>query len=155
MKPDEPEIGPPLIGALMRMPVDAVRGRMLAALHANAFTDLIPAHLVVLGYPGPENQRPSDLAVQTGMSKQALNYLLGQMEQAGYLVRREDPDDQRSKRVRLTKRGQGALKTMRDTVRQVEKELEAEMGRDEFAQLRFLLTQLNATALVTTTRQSP
>ena len=39
------------------------------------------------------------------MSKQALNYLLGQLERLGYLERRADPDDQRFKRIALTERG--------------------------------------------------
>ena len=44
--------GAPLLGALMRMPVDAIRERMLAALHDQGFDDLIPAHLIVLRWPG-------------------------------------------------------------------------------------------------------
>ena len=40
----------------------------------------MPAHLVVLQYPGPQGMRPSDLAAQLGTSKQALNYLLGELE---------------------------------------------------------------------------
>ena len=45
------------------------------------FTDLVAAHVDVWRYPGPENQRPSDLATKTRMTKQALNYLLGQLEE--------------------------------------------------------------------------
>jgi hypothetical protein len=41
-------LGPPLIGALLRMPLEAVLARMLAGLHAAGFTDLAPAHLTVL-----------------------------------------------------------------------------------------------------------
>ena len=69
--------GPPLIGALLRMPVDVVRQRMLERLHEHGFDDLVGAHLGVLQYPGPQGLRPSDLATQLRMSKQALNYLLG------------------------------------------------------------------------------
>jgi hypothetical protein len=36
------------------------------------------------------------------MGKQALNYLLGQLERLGYPERRDDPRDQRSKRIALT-----------------------------------------------------
>ena len=63
---------------------------MLAGLHERGFNDLVAAHLDVLQYPGPENQRPSELATQTRMTKQALNYLLGQLEQLGYLTREAD-----------------------------------------------------------------
>ena len=37
-----------MIGALLRMPVDAVIARMLAALHADGFSDLNASHLPVL-----------------------------------------------------------------------------------------------------------
>ena len=70
-------LGPPLIGALLRMPVDAVRRQMIERLHEHGFADIDPAHLMVLRYPGPQGERPSDLAAQLGMSKQALNYQLG------------------------------------------------------------------------------
>ena len=86
----------------MRMPVDEIRRRMLAALHEQGFDDLIPAHLIVLRWPGPDGLRPVEVAEQTGMSKQALNYLLGQLEETGYLERVDDPDDRRSKRIRMT-----------------------------------------------------
>jgi len=65
---------PPLIGALLRVPFETVRDRMLAGLHERGFTDLVAAHLDVFQYPGPENQRPLQLATQTRMTKQALNY---------------------------------------------------------------------------------
>ena len=40
------------------------------------------------------------------MSKQAANYLLGQLETLGYLERRPDSGDGRSKRIALTDRGE-------------------------------------------------
>ena len=52
---------------------------MLTGLHERGFTDLVAAHLDVFQYPGPENQRPLELATHTRMTKQALNYLLGQL----------------------------------------------------------------------------
>src|SRR5690242_191430 len=95
----------PLIGALLRIPFETVRDRMLTGLHQRGYTDLVAAHLDVFQYPGPENQRPIDLATQTRMSKQALNYLLRQLEQLGYLTRDIDERDQRSKRIHVTPRG--------------------------------------------------
>jgi hypothetical protein len=53
----------------------------------------------VLRYPGAEHRRPSELAADARMTKQAMNYLLGQMQRLGYLTRDDDPDDQRFKRV--------------------------------------------------------
>jgi len=135
---------PPLIGALLRMPFETVRDQMLAGLHQRGYTDLIAAHLNVLQYPGPENQRPSELATQTRMTKQALNYLLGQLEQLGYLTRQEDHADQRSKRIHLTPRGHAAITAIREIVLEVEADWEQQLGTRNFAQLRELLAQLHA-----------
>jgi DNA-binding MarR family transcriptional regulator len=142
----ESSVPPPLIGALLRVPFETVRDRMLAGLHERGFTDLVAAHLDVFQYPGPENQRPLQLATQTRMTKQALNYLLGQLEQLGYLVREPDNDDQRSKRIRLTRRGHAAGKAIREIVKDLESEWEQQLGPRKFAQLRRLLTQLYAIA---------
>ena len=133
---------PPLIGALLRIPFETVRDRMLAGLHERGYTDLIAAHLDVFQYPGPENRRPIELATDTRMSKQALNYLLGQLEQLGYLTREADDTDQRSKRIRLTPRGRTAGMAIREIVQEVEGEWEQQLGARNFAQLRQLLEQL-------------
>jgi DNA-binding MarR family transcriptional regulator len=135
---------PPLIGALLRVPFETVRDRMVAGLHERGFTDLVAAHVDVWRYPGPDNQRPSELAIQTRMTKQALNYLLGQLEQLGYLTRETDSNDQRSKRIRLTPKGRAATKAIYETVQDVEAEWEQQLGPRKFAQLRRLLTELNA-----------
>ena len=136
----------PLIGALLRIPFETVRERMLAGLHDRGFSDLVAAHLDVFQYPGPENQRPSELARRTRMSKQALNYLLGEMERLGYLERRPDADDQRSKRVHLTRRGKAAVRAIREIVLEVESDWERQLGPERFVQLRHLLERLNAGA---------
>src|SRR4051812_22568820 len=93
--------GLPLVGALLRTPWEAVQQHMLKRLHDHGFGDLDTAHLTVFNYPGPQGARPSELATRLRISKQALNYLLGQLEGLGYLERRPDPDDRRSKRVML------------------------------------------------------
>jgi len=132
-----------LIGALLRMPWESILERLLAGLRERGFTDLGASHLSVLQWPGPDDLRPSELAAQSRMSKQALNYLLGQLERLGYLERRDDPRDQRFKRIALTQRGQQAALAMRDIVREVEAQWEQQLGPERFAELRLLLTDLN------------
>jgi DNA-binding MarR family transcriptional regulator len=135
--------GPPLIGALLRMPWERVLERLLAGLRERGFTDLGAAHLTVLQWPGPDDLRPSELAARSRMSKQALNYLLGQLEHLGYLRRQDDPRDRRFKRIALTERGQRAARAMRDVVHEVETEWEHALGSQRFAELRLLLSDLN------------
>src|SRR3954469_23424562 len=106
-------VGPPLIGALLRFPWELVQRHMLERLHERGFTDFDAAYLNVFQYPGPEGARPSELAARLRMTKQAVNYLLGELERLDYLERQRDPDDLRSKRVALTHRGKSAVGVIR------------------------------------------
>jgi len=126
------------------MPLDHVRRHMLEGLHARGFDDIEQAHLQILQYPGPQGARPSELAARLRMSKQAVNYLLGQLERLGYLERVGDPDDQRSKRIALTPRGVEGGHAIRELVREVERDWERLLGRRRFGELRALLAELNA-----------
>jgi len=132
-----------MIGALMRLPWEAVASRMLRALHANGFDDIDAPQLSVLLWPGPEGLRPSELATRTRMTKQALNYLLGNLERLGYLERRPDPGDRRARRIALTNRGRALIPVIRGAVEETEREWAAALGDDRFGQLRELLVELN------------
>ncbi len=135
--------GPPLIGALLRVPWEAVQRHMLKRLQERGFDDFDTAHLIVFQYPGPQGVRPSELAARLRISKQALNYLLGQLERLDYLERRPDPDDLRSKRIALTPRGEAAVGVIREAVAEVEVAWGQQLGKKRFADLRALLLDLN------------
>src|SRR5829696_7638405 len=135
--------GPPLIGALLRMPWETVQRHMLERLHERGFDDFDAAYLTVFQYPGPQGVRPSELAARLRISKQALNYLLGELERLGYLERRADPDDLRSKRIALTPRGIAAVGVIREAVGEVETAWAEQLGAARFDELRNLLLELN------------
>jgi DNA-binding MarR family transcriptional regulator len=135
-------VGPPLIGALLRFPWEEVQRHMLERLHERGFDDLDAAHLQVFQYPGPQDARPTELAARLRMTKQALNYLLGELERLGYLERRPDPDDLRSKRVVLTRRGKAVVRVIREAVGEVEASWAERLGAERFAELRALLLEL-------------
>jgi len=142
----EQPFGPPLIGALLRIPWEAVQQHMLQRLHERGFDDLEAAHLNVFQYPGPQGARPTELATRLRISKQALNYLLGELERLDYLERRPDPDDMRSKRVALTRRGTSAIRVIREAVHDLETAWARQLGPKRFDQLRRLLLELNQLA---------
>jgi DNA-binding MarR family transcriptional regulator len=135
-------LGPPMIGALLRFPWEAVQEHMLERLHANGFADFDASYLIVVQYPGPQGERPSELAARLRMSKQALNHLLGQLERRGYLKREPDPEDKRSKRIALTPRGVKAATTIREAVAEMEDTWTEQLGPKRFNQLRTLLRDL-------------
>jgi DNA-binding MarR family transcriptional regulator len=137
-------VGPPLIGALLRFPWEEVQQHMLERLHERGFDDLDAAHLQVFQYPGPQDARPTELAARLRMTKQALNYLLGELERLDYLERQPDPTDLRSKRIVLTRRGNAAVRVIRKAVGEVEASWAERLGAERFAELRALLLELGA-----------
>lgn len=139
---NQPAAPPPLIGALLRIPYEAVREHILARLHAAGFDDIDQAHFNVFQYPGPQGRRPSEITAHAGVSKQAMNYLLNQLEQAGYFEREPDPDDARAKRIVLTRRGEAVRRTIRDAVSELEAEWAALLGQRRFTMLKRLLREL-------------
>jgi DNA-binding MarR family transcriptional regulator len=93
-----------LIGAMLRVPAEAIHRRILRDLNAAGFKGLSLPHVAVFRFPGPDGVRPGVLAERAGMSKQAMNRLLGSLEDLGYLIRSDAPDEGRARIVRFTKR---------------------------------------------------
>ena len=140
-KASAPGFGRPMIGALLRFPREVVVQRMLEALNEHGY-DLTPTELAVMMYPGPDGQRPSELARTCAMSRQSMNYLLSGLEGRGYL-RRADGDQGLARLIQLTERGRAAGKLMRKTVEQIEREWIAFLGEERFAALSATLLDLS------------
>jgi len=131
-----------LIGALLRVPAQAIHRRIINELNAAGFDDLRVPHMAVLQFPGPDGVRPGVLAERAGMSKQAMNQLLRSLEALGYIARSKAPDEGRARIVRLTKRGHAAYATIHNILRDIEREWIAELGSKQFADLKALLTRV-------------
>ncbi len=131
-----------LVGALLRVPAQAIHRRIIKDLNAAGFQELSMPHIAVLQFPGPDGVRPGTLAERAGMSKQAMNRLLGGLEESGYLVRSDSPDEGRARVVRFTKRGYAAYSKIHDILRDIEREWSAELGSKDFAQLKGLLARV-------------
>ena len=131
-----------LIGALLRVPAQAIHRRIIQDLNAAGFDDLRLPHIAVLQFPGPDGVRPGTLAERAGMSKQAMNQLLKSLERLGYIVRSDAPEEGRARIVRFTKRGHAAYSTIHDILRSIEREWSAELGLRNFAQLKELLSRV-------------
>ena len=134
----------PPVGALLRRPAVIVRHHVLDALHAAGYEDVLPAHLGVFQHPGPDGQRPGVLARRTSASKQAMNHLLHQLEEGGYLVREAHPDDRRTRVVRLTERGWAAAGVIAESERRLEREWVTALGTETYACLAGALVRLEA-----------
>jgi DNA-binding MarR family transcriptional regulator len=130
------------VAALLRRPAVLVRHQVLRRLHDAGFDDVLPAHLGVFQYPGPDGVRPGVLAARTQASKQAMNHLLHQLETSGYLVREAHAEDRRTRVVRLTERGWAAMDVIKDAVLDLECSWAERLGRDTYVQLQRALFAL-------------
>jgi DNA-binding MarR family transcriptional regulator len=137
-----------LIGALLRVPAQAIHRRIITELNAAGFDDLRVPHMAVLQFPGPDGVRPGVLAERAGMSRQAMNQLLRSLEGLGYIARSAAPDEGRAVLVRLTKRGRAAYAKIHEILRAIEREWSAELGPKRFAQLKELLLAVWVSHLV-------
>src|SRR5262250_597357 len=137
-----------LIGALLRVPAQAIHRRIIEELNAAGFEDLRVPHMAVLQFPGPDGVRPGMLAERAGMSKQAMNQLLRSLEALGYLARSDAPDEGRARIVRLTRRGRAAYAKIHEILRDIEREWSAELGARPFAELKTLLLRVWESPLI-------
>ena len=131
-----------LIGALLRVPAQAIHRRIITELNAAGFEELRVPHMAVLQFPGPDGVRPGMLAERAGMSKQAMNQLLRSLDALGYIVRSDAPDEGRARIVRLTKRGRAAYATIHEILRDIEREWSAALGPKRFTELKELLLRV-------------
>lgn len=138
----------PLIGALLRVPAQAIHRRIIDGLHRAGFRELRLPHMGVLQYPGPEGSRPGELAERAGMSKQAMNQLLQSLERLGYLSRRADKQDQRARLVHFTARGLAAWAKVHEILVEIEAEWRATLGEKDFGRLKSLLCRVWMSDLV-------
>jgi DNA-binding MarR family transcriptional regulator len=137
-----------LIGALLRVPAQAIHRRIINELNAAGFEELRVPHMAVLQFPGPDGVRPGVLAERAGMSKQAMNQLLRSLEALGYLARSDAPDEGRARIVRLTKRGRAAYAKIHDILHDIEREWSTELGPKSFGELKQLLLRVWESPLI-------
>ena len=137
-----------LIGALLRVPAQAIHRRIIHELNAAGFKELRVPHMAALQFPGPDGVRPGLLAERAGMSKQAMNQLLRSLEGLGYLTRSDAPDEGRARIVRLTTRGRAAYARIHEILRDIEREWAVKLGPKHFSLLKELLLRVWESPLI-------
>ncbi len=133
----------PQVGALLRLAYQVTRRYQLETLKKRGFGDLNQALLNALVYPYPDGVRPSDLAERINMTKQATNYLLGQLESLGYIERKAQKGSSR-RLVFLTHRGWQSIDLHRIAVVEIEAQWAKAIGPKRFKDFKETLEQLVA-----------
>lgn len=133
---------PPFVAGMLRMAYQTARKRQLQVQFEHGFTDLTQSHLNVLVYPPPDGVRPTELAERCFMTKQAMNYLLGELEDRGYIERRSE-QGRRTVLIYLTRRGWHFFETQWAAMKQLEDEWAAVIGKKRFAEFLGTLRRLS------------
>lgn len=135
--------GPPFVGGLLRLAMRQSRAHIERAIHAAGFADLQENNFPAFSYPLPDGTRPSVFARQRGISRQAANHLLREMEDLGYFERRPTKDGKR-RLIHLTPRGERVAETIYSALRELHREWAAKVGPERFAVFMEVLRELAA-----------
>src|SRR4029079_9695173 len=100
------------------------------------------AHTTLLPHVDLEGTRLTDLASRLGVTKQAAGQLVDELVEMGMLERAPDPDDARAKLVRFSKRGKSALFDGLAVLKELETEIEEQIGKASLRDLHESLTTI-------------
>lgn len=91
-----------------------------------------------------EGSRLTTLAERSGLTKQAIGELVGELEEHGYLERVADPGDRRAKIIRLTDQGRTAQLAAARILADLEQRWSRHLGGDQVTMLRRALEKVIA-----------
>jgi DNA-binding MarR family transcriptional regulator len=145
----DPNLPPrPLIGLLLRLLYQHYSQDIDTALREAGFDGIRPPHANVFPFVPPEGIQVSDLAQLARVRKQTMAQAVEQLERAGYVERRPNPRDRRSRLVFLTERGAAVRPVTHATAARVEERWAELTSPEEIealrASLQRLLTQLRS-----------
>jgi DNA-binding MarR family transcriptional regulator len=132
----------PLIGLLLRLLYQHYAQDIDAALSEAGFGDLRPAHANVFPFLPADGMSVSGLAELAQVRKQTMAEAVDQLERMGYVERRPDPRDRRSRLVFLTERGASVKPVTHATAARVEERWAELTSPEELEALRAALLRL-------------
>jgi DNA-binding MarR family transcriptional regulator len=108
------------LGRLLRQAARAFEAELAAQLQARGYRDIRPGHGAVFANIDTEGTRAYELAHRARMAPPSMAELIDDLEEKGYVVRREDPADRRGRLVVPTDRGRRHLEDARAIIAEIE-----------------------------------
>jgi DNA-binding MarR family transcriptional regulator len=133
---------PKSLQILFRDARSAIEVAVRADLAQNGFGDVTPAHSALLRNIGEDGARPSELAAQADVTRQAITKLVDELERLDLVRRDPDPDDGRGVIIRYTDRGLAGVAIARRRMLTLERTYAAQVGADRWAEVRATLETL-------------
>lgn len=116
------------LGFLLREVYGLLQQRVYEKVAAAGHPGVRPLHSPVLRHLPAEGGRVADLARATGLAKQSVTYIVGDLVALGYLRTAPDPQDGRASRLTYTSRGQKLLTALMNASEESETELQSKLG---------------------------
>jgi DNA-binding MarR family transcriptional regulator len=129
------------IGLLLYIPYRHLENRVLDAIHAAGF-DATLAQARLMQRLDPQGNRLTELAEAAQVTKQTANFLVDQLEKAGYVERVPDPTDGRARLIKQTEKARAAAPFAAAEIARIEAEWEQHVGKQQLAQVRETLEKL-------------
>jgi len=131
------------LGALLRAPYERLTERLYGGLEQAGFRGVRPAHSAVIRHLPEAGARLTELAARAGITKQNMAYLVGHLEECGYLRVTRDRRDARARLVRFTPKGLRLAAALVAGSRALKEEAAARLGERTMQELRERLATLD------------
>jgi DNA-binding MarR family transcriptional regulator len=123
-------------------------GELHRRLETEGHPQIRNAHGCVFRYIDVDGSRLTELATQSGVTKQSVGEFVDELEALGYVERVPDPMDGRAKIIQLTERGRDARRAALRIFDDMEREWAERFGEERVAELREVLEAIAAQDMV-------
>ena len=130
------------LGAALLAAADARKARFRHQMAIRGFTAHNGAAGEALLHLDPQGMSQTALTAAMGLSKQAVQQLLDQLETGNYLRRESDPADKRAKRIILTDFGAREFAERKKVLAELEEDTRDRLGKKLLAKLEKALRKL-------------
>jgi DNA-binding MarR family transcriptional regulator len=135
-------MGNPDLALLLVSAARVVADRLGAAVEQAGVDDMRAPFGFVLRALAARDRTLTELAALLGVTKQAAIKVVDEMEARGYVERRADPRDRRTKRLGLTRKAERVRRAALRASRLMERELGEDVGAADVAALRRALLRI-------------
>jgi len=131
---------------LLRRASRAFGSELAARLRARGYGDIRRSHGAVFANIDDEGTHPSELALRAGMTRPSMTELIADLATKGYVTRRAEEGDARSRIVVLTRRGIKHREEARTIIAEMERLYRKRLGPQRMACLRDALGRISTFA---------
>jgi DNA-binding MarR family transcriptional regulator len=132
----------PDLGLLTAWLLDPIREELFTRLAGHGHDRIRPCHRALLGYLDDAGVRLTELADVLRQPKQYVGRLVDELEARGYVERRADPNDRRSKLILPTDRARDEQRQADRILAEIEARYADRIGAERYAVFRELLREL-------------